>query len=318
MKSKPIDRSKKQNKGKIQDDFLLYTLLSKISRGSYPKQIAHDLGLQRQLVEYHIKKLAAKNLLKLNFRTSCCIYELTTAGKTELHRLKAKLSRHGGATSMSRFHKLNVKFRIAKDNPQAAWESENQLNNWIQKYSTIQFPIKVTVQKNPDTVVLMFHEYRTSTAMFMTEFMQQVFRGVWFAKHWLGERGIVLDESTAEITDQHLVNERPDLNGKIDDKITTAVHLGRPAQGLFPMKGVGKAWIDRSQGEPEIETNDMLYEEKLLMMPETVSELKREFIPAINRLTDQINLHLAATTEWKKAAQNITKAINQKKLKDFV
>jgi len=52
------------------------------------------------------------------------------------------------------------------------------------------------------------------------------------------------------------------------------VDLGRKAESIHgEMKQEAKAWIDKSQGQAEIETNDLLYEEKLLLMPEKVFEI---------------------------------------------
>lgn len=191
----------------------------------------------------------------------------------------------------------------------ASFGKEVKINNWIKKYSVIKFPIGVTIEKTPKNVIAHFHQFSTDQAKFLTDFYQWIFKGISYVAYYLQkEKGIRIDIVAGEIVNEHIANERPDLDKVLPEGRVVSIKTGRKGQSIFPMKQDSKAWIDASLGHKEIETNDMLYEEKLLAMPETLDRLATEFTPAIKQLSDNIVLHLEVLKEIKEAVREMRKS----------
>lgn len=289
-----------------------YKMLILVRDGHYSSAIARMMKLPRTTCDHRIRRLEATGFVRLDVKSAANFYKLTKKGYEFIKDYRCQLSRYRGEQGKNRMHRLNVKFKILRDNEKAVFGSEHEMNNWIQKYTRLTFPIGITLQKNPDTIVVMFHEFESDKRRTFTDFFNHVMRGTYYVYNMLREKyGIIIDVASAETTDQHLANERPDLDGKLDNKKRTALGLNRKASSYFPFKKPARSWLDYSKGMPEIETNDLLYEERLLMMPETIQAINDKFTPALERLTAQIELHLQATLEWKETAREIRDLIKK-------
>ena len=298
--------SKKPSKNVL----LLYRILKAIKKGMYPAQIARQLRLSKQLVSYHIKQAEKKGLVKLEFRTNFNSYILTEKGLEFIRKVK-KVSIPSTSSSV-RLHNLAVKFPILRDNPGAEWDEENELRNWIEGYSRVSFPVGLTVKKTTRSVVVYFHQFRTVRPMFLTEFYSWVLKGIILVQMWLSrEKGILIDVMNGEVLRQHVANESPEFNKRVGKRMTVEVKLGRRAESVYPSREDAKAWIDRSLGNVDIETNDMLYEEKLLMMPEYMHQVASTFIPAVEELGKQIRLHLEVLQGIKQAIEELRAIFKQ-------
>ncbi len=272
---------------------VVYKVLILLREGQYSSSIARLLKMPRTTIDSIVRKLHANGFTKLEIKEGAKFYQLTKRGREFIKDYRCQLSRYGGEQGKTRMHRLNIKFKILKDNPHAKFDSEHEMNNWIQKYTKLTFPIGITLQKNPDSIVAMFHEFETEKNNTFTDFFSHVMRGVYYVYYHLMEHyKIRCDIFDLEVVSQEIANERPDLDGKLDDKKITTLGLTRKAKSFFKTNIDGKAWLDYSKGVPEIETNDLLYEERLLMMPETVQAINDRFVPMIGALTKQVNLHL--------------------------
>lgn len=294
-------------------------LIISVRKGMYASQIARQLGLDRRKVEYHLKKMQAAGLVALDTSTSCKIYTLTDSGQAFLEMPDAKKLSVPTTKKRTRLHTLRIRFPIIKDNPRAKFEKEYKLNNWIQRYTTIKFPIGITIRKTTKNIEAIFHQFETATEATMTDFFSWVMRGTYYVYYFMmNQLGIQIDIFSAEITQQHLANEDPDLLGETDTKQTTRIGLNRKAQGFLPTNIDAAAWLDYSQGKdrPDWETNDFLYQERLLLMPETVHQMGKAFMPAIEQLTQQINLHLEVQRETLKTLKSIRRGVNGKAKRD--
>jgi DNA-binding transcriptional ArsR family regulator len=271
--------SKPQSKPLSQKGLLRYRILKRVQKGMYASQIARQMNMSRQAVGKSLKRSLALGLIKLEFRSSFKHYIITDKGKEFL--IQVNLSSLPMADKKTRLHNLTMKFPIKTDNPDAKWDSDTenkgQLNNWIRKYSKIVFPIGMTVQKNPDNIIVHFHQFDSTQKMFLTDFFSWILKGVWYVEGWLlKEQGIEIDRFEGKIIREHLANESPEYNESIDKKKTVEMKLGRDAKNILPTDFQASAWLDKSKGNVDVETNDMIYEEKLLMMPETMFEMERK------------------------------------------
>jgi len=211
------------------------------------------------------------------------ILELTARGRVLLTRKKPefihKFSHFSlGMRKKTRAHRMVFKIPITKDNPEnnIKWDKVNKgFKNTEIKYVKILHPeIGITLAKVGSSSVLIYlHEKEFNRGLFTSDFTQYAFRAVYLCKHFLWQKGIYIDELEVEVTQQHLANPEPEFDKNVDKKLTLEVGLGRDASSIFPMKEKGKAWIDRSKGLLEVETNDMVYAEKLALMPEKLFEI---------------------------------------------
>lgn len=284
-----------------------YKLLICIKKGIYSKQIARQLNEPNTTIHDRLNRLIDIGLIKKDVKSSCTLYKITRLGYICLSSHRSELSRYLRGRGKTRMHRLNIKFRIIDNNIKAKFEKNYKLNNWIQRYTTVKFPIGITIKKTPKSVIAMFHEFETKKSSSLTDFFQHIMKGINYVYYFLiKEYKIKIDIFSGIITDQHIVNEMPELDKKLDKKVTTVMDLARVSKSIFPTEISAKAWIDRSQGMPEVETNDFLYEEKLLMMPEYTEKIAHTFIPTMEELTKQIYLHL----QVQKDTQKIQKKTN--------
>lgn len=298
--------TKEGGRGRI-NRTLAYKILLLLKEGQYASKISRQLNMPKSTVKDYIKRLLDNGLIKLDVESGAKFYRLTKAGHIYLSQYLGRVSRYHRGLGKTRLHRLNIKFPITKDNPNAKFGKEHNMTNWIQRYTKINYPIGITLQKNADkSIVAMFHEFETEKSRTFTDFFNHVMRGVYYVYYHLKERyDIEVNAFGIEVIDQHIANERPDLDGKLDDKKKTTISLNRKAQSYFPANFDSKAWIDFSKGIMEIETNDLLYEERLLLMPENVDRLTKSAIPVMNELRKDIQMHLQVMRDIKDVLQEM-------------
>lgn len=288
-----------------------YKILILIKKGSYAEKISRQTKTPVSTVKDRIRMLLDNGFVKVDVKSSATFYKLTKKGYEVIKAYNAGFSRYL-RQKKNRLHRLNVKFPILEDNKEAKFDREHKLNNWIQKYTTLSFPIGVTIKKTSKSIIAMFHEFETDNTRTLTDFFNHVMKGTNYVYYYCMKRlDIRIDIFNGEVIDQHLVNEMPELKGKIEESKTTTLSLNRKAKSFFKTKINAKAWIDHSKGMPEIETNDFLYEEKLLAMPENMEALRKELTPAVIELRNEIRVHLEIQRETLTALKEIGKQLGK-------
>lgn len=296
--------SKKISKKKQKKLLLIHRILTLIKKGKYASEIARQLNKSKQFINYWLNQCLEQNLIEKKIRSSFQEYELTEQGKDFLIESKNfSLPMKNTPKKNIRTHNLNIKFKILKDNPLAKFDKETAINNWVKKYITTSFPLSLTIEKTTKSIILYVHEFHTEQRNFLNDFYEQVLKATLYTYQFLQKKGILIDIMDPVITHQHIANESPEHNEAVD-KGVFEMNFNRDAKSIFPTQMTAKAWIDRSKGNVDIETNDMIYEEKLLAMPETVHELYSKTLPILNAYGHQISLHLKAI---KQIQENLTK-----------
>jgi hypothetical protein len=285
--------SKNTSKKICRNFLLLYRILKRVEKGQYYSSIARQLRISKQKCRYYIYKAIGKNLLKIKFRSSCLFCVLTPKGREFL--LQVKTSSLPVRENFTRLHNLALKFPIMRDNQSAKFDQKVEINNWIKEYVKISFPIGITIEKTTRSIIIYFHQFQTSQEMFLTDFFSWVLKGIIYIDYYLEKQGIKVDLLNAEVIREHIANDEPEYNEKIDRKKTVEISLNRKARSILPPTFDAKAWIDKSLGNVEIETNDMIYEEQLLMMPHNITRIIKEvqdLKPIFVDLMDSINLEI--------------------------
>jgi len=298
---------KSKNKSKKFLPRIFTLLLSLLREPQSPTVLLKQLPFpcSKQRLNYYLKKAFNKGLVEKQRLGRITLYKLTPLGEQFLKDSKKFLVTYEEKKFIQhvRIHHLAIKIPIEIDNPRLNVKKKNPLKNWTEQYFKIE-GLRVTIKKTTKHIIVYFHEFKIPASQkFMLNIMLYLAKYLNALKERLWHRyKILVDISKATIQDQHLANYLPVLN-EIAKKTTSkqsriTVYLGREATSLFgePIKNK-EAWalIDwsksRETGMPEIETNDLLYEEKLLLMPEMIWALDRKLTPAINWLAQNLRKH---------------------------
>lgn len=138
-----------------------------------------------------------------------------------------------------------------------------------------------------------FSTFETRRERFLDDYTDYIRRGEWYAYFWLLERGIKIDILEGKTVRQHLAAEAPEVDSKLPRGGTVRVKLGRKARSAFPGDTEAAAWADRSLGGiPDAETNDLVWMERYLEMPESVAELRNLLFPGLVEFSKQLSLHI--------------------------
>lgn|GEM_PF-5875168 len=281
----------------IRNISLFRKIIKELEKWNYQSEVAKRLKIKKQLCWYYVKKAEKLGLIRKEYRTSIAVYEVLPIWK-EVEKIILELLKSKNTTlrvKSVRTHNLAVKFPILQDNPGAKFEREVKVNGWVKRLDFVTSPIRMTVEKTPRNVILYFHEFSVDPADFLTYMFRYVLKGVLLAYEHLRKKGIKINIWEGEVIREHISNEIPSLNSLIPKTRTVEVKLGRKARSIYPFDEEGRVWIDRSGGNVEVETNDLLYEEKLLLIPERVDEipyLRRE-VEEVKKEIQEINSKLS-------------------------
>lgn len=288
-------KSKVKSKALFRKPLLIGRILEELDKESYAEQIAEKVELSKVRVGQYINKLIKLNFIR-QLDSYPKTYSLLPDGKKFL--TEVKLSSLRVTDKLIRLHHLTLKFPIVKDNPTAKFDEFQPVNNWIKGRTKLSFPIGITIERQSDkSIMLYFHQFDTTNQMFITDFLMWVIKGLVLSYDYLTELGIKIDVFAGESISQHIANETAQYETKIDKKITTEIDLGRVATSIFPADFDAKAWIDFSKKKDkstimDLETNDLTYQEKILRMPETISNLDRD-----NELMQKFLVSMSKTNE---------------------
>lgn len=289
-------------------------LLELIEEGYYPTKIAKFLGSSVQNISRKLKYLEKKTFIK-KIKSYPVFFEISGNGKIWLERYKRGISTLSSLpvrqpTQMTtftensiNFHDFKIKIPIMKEG-HAPETKKVKINNWIKQFARIELPIPLTIEITTKSAILhLTAKNLPRNTDFFAKLTQWYFLSVLSANSYLKQRGYVLDLFSIEVISQHIASKTNETTDKeIPKGSVVEIDLKRKAESIAKTEGKAKAWIDRSDGIAEIETNDLTYEEKLLLMPETIerldkkvdknNEINTKYYESIKQYTKQINLHL--------------------------
>lgn len=256
--------------------------------------------MSEQCLRYHISRLIQQGYVKRSLRTSYAENELTPKGRRYLSELKqSSLPVRTPLKGSVRVHNLTLKFPILQDNPSARFDRSVELTHWVKDYTSVTFPISVMLERTTKSIIVDFRQFQTSKPLFEVEFLQWVTKGIFWVYAFLWkEYEIKVDVFDYEVLRQHLATEAPEFEGAIPPRVQAEVEFPRKATSLQKnLKQRSKAWIDRSLGKLEIETNCDTYEVNVVKMPERIAHIDAALAPTIDRLSNELRLHLEVLSE---------------------
>ena len=261
-------------------------LLWKIYNGYRPSQIAKSFDMSQQNLYYYTNQLIEAKLIERSTEYGL-EWKLTNLG---LFVLKENLSRGVNNNNNTltieqhnilpiRMHNVTFSFDIlsAMENIRLRWKP---INNGVSK-CFIRYPdhtLELTKSPNENESVLEVH----LTELYTFDPYQGLLKQYDIARHYASLAAqrlrLVISDNGRLVKKPHLAFER-DL---------MALYLARfQTAEISTIKGgegrKDKAWIDSSKGSGELETNDINYAYKYLMMPEIVMDIQN----AVNRIARQ-------------------------------
>jgi len=120
-------------------------ILKLLDAGNYPAKIGRMLGLSRQHIYYHIKKLVKQGYVQKEVRDKATFYSLTERGKNFL----VEMEKGFVLRRTVRLHNVVFKFPILVQARLSIDWRRVELQNWSQ---LVGRELGLTVRKNPDSV----------------------------------------------------------------------------------------------------------------------------------------------------------------------
>jgi hypothetical protein len=266
-----------------------YTLriLLKIHNGYRPSQIAESLDISQQNLYYYTNQLIEAKLMEKLSTEYGLEWKLTERG---LFILKEFLSRTVNNNTLTiqqhnaipiRMHNVTFSFDIlsAIVNIRLRWKS---INNGVSK-CFIRYPdhtLELTKSPNENESVLEIH----LPEVYIFDPYQGLIKQYDIARHYASLAAqrlrLVISDNGRLVKKPHLAFERDLIGLYLATFQTTETTTIEEEEGR---RRKDKAWIDSSKGSGELETNDVNYAYKYLMMPEIVMDIRKD----INRIAKQ-------------------------------
>lgn len=290
------------------------------SKGLYAKQIADRLKISKARVSQITKTLEKSGYLHMKLRGSFKYYELTEKGKTAIQKRQVKFFSSGARTKL---HAMQGSLKIIHEDrlPGNFWQAQNrELKNWIPKYKRLPNPIGLTITKTPSKII--FHVFARELDD-PAEANNIAWRSALFLTEYFKKKGILLDIWSARITNQHY--SIPDKVAKLmtEKGVYVEVNLGRNCVPILTADKPreARAWIDSSEGRPEIETNDIEFATRYIRMPEMVAtmlELQRQQAEQMELYAKHLNAHIPVLKGMEKLLKKLNNRLSQTTIRGFV
>ena len=122
-----------------------------------------------------------------------------------------------------------------------------------------------------------------------SDYIRILFDRLYSAFSYLYHIGVVADWNSLKQVSQEYAYSIPQYSNFVNVR-KARVSLNRKALGLLDYLDLdAKAWVDRSYGALEVESNDLTYTCKLLLMPEILYNLDRKLAPILEDFLDKLS-----------------------------
>lgn len=309
-----------------------YTVLSAIEGGATNiPTLSKILNKHRSTIHETVNKCNTIGLLEKIGKNPITL-NLTGKGKIYLMRTEKNInvgfSSLGVRKKKIRLHRLTIKFNLMdcrKEN--ISWDKIVKVKNWSKKFKFIDYKnFKFTIEKTPKSIVLYLSAEINRDLDFYAELTNFILRHVRYADYYLKARGIYFDDLSGEVLHQHLAHDEPS-NEMVESKSTVEVDLNRKAGAVFKTKMKAKAWLDWSKSKDksilDIESNDLTYNEKLVLVPEKVHRIEviqqnvqvlyDNMAENLKVYNQNILLHISVMKDIKKGVKDLAKATRRLK-----
>lgn len=289
-------------------------ILELLGEGKYAEQIALDLKITPACVSGYIKKLKKRGLIKDNYRTNYKIYDLTEAGLTSMELAKVNHFSQGTSQGVIRAHNIRVTLPLVKD-AEVPWETHN-FKNWSPKHRDTPI-LGCSITKTTKSIVL---NLKAREFIHPDQIMGHIFNIVVMAVGYLHDTyGIECRLREMKVSNKHLAIPSIYAEQFVNDGLYPSLNLGRECEKMTPNDPPKQAWawIDASEGPPEVESNDIAYPADFLAMPERIKTMFKALmfmadnqvshVELIRTLNEQAKVNIKTTSEMLKVLNRKTR-----------
>ena len=284
--------------------YIYVKVLELIDKGYSVTQIAKSLGRSKSTISYYLNNLYIRGYIQPASKYPKT-YVLTEKGRFLLRSSKNK------GMTLRRVERLEFVARFVSRG--VDWRGLGRYwvdwGNGSGFYNLRVDDVSIQVFGN-GRVLFKLPRYEN---MLWVDVIPRVFRDLYKAISYLYKLGIIVDLSTLTQVGQEYAFD----NGYYDDLLKgypkkAIVDLGRKAEGLFnKLNQEAKAWIDRSYSYLEVESNDLEYVKRLLLMPEIIYNLDKKLAPILEELSNQIRLHLEVEERTLSTLEKLSRYIEE-------
>jgi hypothetical protein len=269
-----------RNSKNILNSSFTFPILSKLYNGYKPSQIAAQLGLTPQGINYHTNNLVNINLIYKDTKNGIR-WKLTEKG---LFVLKQKYT--GSVNSFNnyqtkpvarliptRLDNLSVEFKILGPMPSDSnlnWSRiKNGVSKHCRKYSDYTIEL-VRSERGKDGSAMLVHLSEKYCFDWTKELINLYNLATKYAREAATQFAIEISDYGRLIKRPHIAFEEDLIANFIATSNTGEI---KTRKGESEGEGDYKAWVDSSNGNGELETNDTDYAYDYLMMPKTIKEI---------------------------------------------
>lgn len=271
-----------------------YIVLSSIEGGVTTVPALVKLLKKHKTTIYETINSCQEQGLVLRIGKSPAVYELTGSGKIFVMRVERNVGSilKVGKTSLVvnkkniRLHRTTIKFKLLDDSGDVVrWTSVQQMKGWVKKFLKFRGEIingeacDFTVEKTTKHLILYYSKDVPRSKDAQRLLFDFTLRLVIYCEHWFRSRGVVFDDTSGVTIHQHLASEEA-TNSMVDTSTEVQIGLGRGASSFFGTEMWAKAWVDwskkRDRSVMDIESNDLVYLEKKVLVPELVVDIRRD------------------------------------------
>lgn len=200
------------------------------------------------------------------------------------------------------------------------------VNNWEKRIYKMKHPVKMNMELTTRNIILHYDakEFNRDKT-FKKELLEWSGKGISHAAAFFALHGFLLDIGFAREVNQHIANQVSEEPAEtLKDAKIMSIDLGRLAKSVHGKVSEQRAtaWMDESRGIPEVESNDLGYQENVIMMPERIQKMEKEikrlnaveakYHESIALYDTQIRKHLELIKSMDKTMKLISKALAKK------
>jgi predicted transcriptional regulator len=261
-------------------------------------------SIYKQKRNWYVSWLKRKGFVK---KVGYGSWQITDAGLKFLEEVKESKERVKQPISLDFVMRIKLPILKELENPFEP-DIERKARGWIRKYKWYNVPFynyNLTFEKTPKSMIVHVHHMEISNPGDIDVITRHVLRFV--KEYFATKRIMLLDDLNASVIF---------IKGGIYDKNLKELippgqypefYLGRKRAKILEHDPdqEAKVWMDSTPFDWTVHSNDKTYVERYIKMPEVVDSLDKKLIPAIEKLTEQINLHL----DVQRATQETMKVI---------
>jgi hypothetical protein len=255
----------RKNKNIFNSSFT-FPILSKLFSGYRPAQIAAQLGVSPQAVNYHTDNMVDAGLIRKD-KNNGIRWVVEEKG---LFVLKQKAT--GSVNSFNiyqtrpipiRLDNLSFEFKILSPIPINPNLKRTEMKNDVIKYSFKHDTSTIEIIKSEKAAVMLIHLDKKYCFDWTSELINQYNLALHYARQAATKFGLEISDVGKIVKRPHIAFEEDLIAFVMATSLITEVKIGKTS----------RAWVDSSNGRGEFETEDPDYAYQYLTMPRTIGEI---------------------------------------------